>query len=143
MNKVSVNFHNEAVIPGVKFLYSVVAARYNGRWIFVRHHDSETWELPAGHIEPGETPYEAACRELEEETGATDYVIDKVSVYSVTTREETRYGVLFLAEIYGMEDFYDKSEVQEILISETVPEPMTYPEIQPRFFEEVFRYIRK
>lgn len=143
MNNVLVKFHNEAPEPGVNLLYSVIAARYNGLWIFVRHQDSDTWELPAGHIEPGETPYEAACRELEEETGATDYVIDKVSVYSVTTQEATRYGVLFFAEIYGMEDFYDKSEVKEIMISGTVPVPMTYPEIQPRFFEEVFRYIRK
>jgi len=143
MNRISVGFHNKRIESEVDLLYSVIAARHNGKWIFVRHQDSETWELPAGHIESGETPYETACRELEEETGAEDYVIDMVSVYSVTTEDATRYGVLFFAEVYRMGDFTDKSEVKEILISETVPVPMTYPEIQPRFFEEVFRYIQK
>ena len=31
--------------------------------------DRETWELPAGLIDPGEEPHEAAARELAEETG--------------------------------------------------------------------------
>ena len=37
--------------------------------------DDYLYELPAGLIEPGETPEEAACREMEEETGW------KLSVY--------------------------------------------------------------
>jgi ADP-ribose pyrophosphatase len=33
--------------------------------------DDYLWELPAGHIDPGETPAQAAKRELQEETGLT------------------------------------------------------------------------
>jgi ADP-ribose pyrophosphatase len=33
------------------------------------HHDGSLWELPAGLIEPGEEPAEAAARELGEELG--------------------------------------------------------------------------
>jgi 8-oxo-dGTP pyrophosphatase MutT (NUDIX family) len=32
-------------------------------------HDGALWELPAGLVEPGETPFEAAARETEEELG--------------------------------------------------------------------------
>ena len=42
-----------------------------------------TWGLPAGKVEPGETPYQAACREVTEETG-----------FSVTA------GSLYLLEKY-------------------------------------------
>ena len=40
--------------------YVVMGARYRGQWIFVKHRERETWELPAGHIEPGESPDRAA-----------------------------------------------------------------------------------
>ena len=30
------------------------------------------WDLPKGLVEPGEQPFTAACREVEEETGITD-----------------------------------------------------------------------
>src|SRR5450759_3451320 len=34
------------------------------RLVLCRHRDRSTWETPGGHIEPGESPREAAVREL-------------------------------------------------------------------------------
>lgn len=57
----------------------LVQARDTGRVLLVQRtptkHDPDEayarWEIPAGHLDPGETPWEAAVREWQEETGAT------------------------------------------------------------------------
>lgn len=43
--------------------------------------DSVIWEIPAGHIENGETPEQAAIRELKEEIGMTAKSVEYVNKY--------------------------------------------------------------
>jgi bis(5'-nucleosidyl)-tetraphosphatase len=40
------------------------------RFLLLRAY--RNWDLPKGLVEPGEQPFAAACREVEEETGITD-----------------------------------------------------------------------
>lgn len=46
-----------------------IFARNDGAVLLVRHRRLGTWLPVGGEIEPGETPLEAAVRELREETG--------------------------------------------------------------------------
>ena len=63
-----VRFYENADNDLLKF--SVIVSRHNNKWVFCKHRERNTYEVPGGHIEPGETPSEAARRELKEETGA-------------------------------------------------------------------------
>jgi 8-oxo-dGTP diphosphatase len=59
-----VRFYDPLFEPNTLLTYSVISAKFKNRWIFVRHHKRTTFEIAGGHIEKGETAYEAAGREL-------------------------------------------------------------------------------
>jgi 8-oxo-dGTP diphosphatase len=42
-----------------------------GRMLLVRRCDTGGWELPGGHVDPGESASDAAVRETAEESGIT------------------------------------------------------------------------
>lgn len=54
---------------------AIVALTHEGKYVLVRQYrpiiERYTWELPAGTLDPGETPEAGVVRELEEETGFT------------------------------------------------------------------------
>lgn len=50
----------------------------DGHLFFIRHPYLETTLLPAGHVDPGELPFQAALREFQEETG---HQVDEAAGY--------------------------------------------------------------
>jgi len=110
--------------------FVVIASVYEGRWIFVRRFDRNTYEIPGGHIEPGERPVEAARRELFEETGATHQVLSFVAGYGVARDAAVSAGMLYVAEVSRLGRLPD-FEIAERILSDREPDLMTYPDIQP------------
>lgn len=138
-----VNFFDPLFRPDVSLTYSVIASRFNGSWVFVRHHKRTTFEIAGGHIEEGETPDEAAARELEEETGAIKYDIKCVATYSVKKDGETGWGRLYYADIHELGPIPDSSEIQEIVLLDTIPKHPTHPDIQPHLFRRILEYLKE
>jgi 8-oxo-dGTP diphosphatase len=138
-----VKFYDPSYEPVGAFTYSVISAKYGGRWIFVRHQKRDTWEIAGGHIDQGETSYDAARRELMEETGALRFDLECVATYSVTKDGNTGYGRLFFAEVYELGDIPDISEIAEIILLDTIPGNLTYPDIQPFLFRRTTEHLHK
>jgi ADP-ribose pyrophosphatase len=64
---------------------AVLPVHDDGRVVLVRQYrypvDAEIWEVPAGRLDSGEQPRDAAKRELEEETGLRAGSLTPFSVY--------------------------------------------------------------
>lgn len=125
---VTVELVNGNVIPH-HLSYVVIAARHNGKWLFVRHRRRGGWEMAAGHPEAGEGSVEAAVRELTEETGAADFVMEPVTYYSVDTGQGMQYGRLFLAEVETLGEFTDTAEIVEVKEFRRLPRNLSLPEV--------------
>jgi 8-oxo-dGTP diphosphatase len=137
-----IKFYDPAFEPAGTLTYSVISAKYGSRWIFVRHQNRSTWEIAGGHIEIGETSYDAAYRELMEETGALRFSLECIATYSVTKDEITGYGRLYLAEVFEIGQVPDISEIAEVILLDTLPENLTYPDIQPVLFKRVLEHLQ-
>ena len=131
-----VKFYEQAEDALLRF--AVIIAKSGGKWVFCKHRARDTWEIPGGHREPGETVLEAAKRELYEETGAVGFEISPVCVYSVIKDGEESFGMLYFAEILEFEEKLH-SEIERIALMDELPESWTYPLIQPKLIEEYAR----
>ena len=124
--------------------YAVILSRYEGKWVFCKHRERDSYEIPGGHRERGESIEETARRELYGETGAVEYTIEPICPYSVTgknrvnTSWEETYGMLFFAGITRFEGELH-NEIEQISLFDTLPTKLTYPLIQPKLMEEAER----
>lgn len=84
--------------------FAVIISKTQNKYVFCKHKDRDTWEVPGGHREHEEDIIDTAKRELYEETGALEFDIKPVCIYSVTMPDhlnhgEESFGMLFFADI--------------------------------------------
>ena len=138
-NVMEVKFYDTVNDELLKF--AVIISQSNGKWVFCKHKERDTYEVPGGHRETGENILETAKRELQEETGAVKYEIKPICVYSVTGKTrvndtgEESFGMLYFAEITEFAKELH-SEMEKVILMDELPENWTYPLIQPKLIEK-------
>ena len=135
------------------YKYVVVFSRYNNQWLLCKHKERDTWETAGGHIDSGESPEEAARRELREETGAKEFDLEPVCDYWACSEPHEvgkqagasvggwANGVVFLADIQKLGDI-PESEMEKIGFFDTLQENLgnfTYPDIYRELIPQVLK----
>jgi len=121
--------------------FVVICSFYKGKWILSKHKKRTTWETQGGHIEAGETPLEAAKRELFEESGISDAEIYPVCDYLGYDSKGSATGVVFLANVHSL-GIMPESEMKEIGFFDVIPTELTYPNVSPVFYREAEKLLR-
>jgi len=140
----NVSFHRSVDDRLLKF--AVIVSEYDGKWVFCKHKERNTYECPGGHRENGESIENAAKRELWEETGAKSFVLTPICAYSVKgndgviANEKETFGMLYYATITSFGTL-PPLEIEYIELFEELPKNWTYPEIQPKLLQKVVEII--
>lgn len=129
-----INFYDEVSDELLKF--AVVVSKADGKWVMCKHKQRDTLEVPGGTREKGEAILETAKRELYEETGALEYTIEPVCVYSVDDGKAENFGMLYYAEIASLGVLPD-SEIEKVYFLDVLPDNWTYPHIQPQLIKKI------
>ncbi|MFC2089193.1 NUDIX domain-containing protein [Bacteroidota bacterium] len=141
-NTIRISYGQPGSLKTADLIYVIIGAKVGDKWIFVRHKDRQSWELPAGHIEKNESPDEAAIRELYEETGTVGASLESLYDYTIVANGRSGSGRLYYAEVTERIELPD-SEIAEIQISNTSPEPATYPEAHRSFLEVLEKHHQR
>lgn len=77
----------------------IVFNREHTKLLMVHHRKLDKWAAPGGHVEPDETPAEAALREVYEETGIDAEILDSPNMelgpkVGAEAQLETPYAML-------------------------------------------------
>ncbi len=137
---VEIKFYEDIDDELLKF--AVIVARHKGKWIFCKHKNRDTYEVAGGNREENEKIMDTAKRELFEETGASEFDLIPVCVYSITGKNmlndsgEETFGMLCYADVKSLESI-PESEMEKVLMFDKLPSKLTYPNIQPLLIKKV------
>lgn len=122
------------------YIYVVICSFYGDRLILSRQKKKQTWETQGGHIEDGETPLEAARRELFEESGIRNAELIPICDYYGYDADSHANGMVFAAIVHEF-GALPNSEMAEVKAFDRLPEELSYPMVTPILYKEAEKRV--
>ena len=100
-------------VSGTSHQVAVIPYRRVGDHVtvcLIRRKHTESWGIPKGFIDPGDTPEEAALTEALEEAG----LLGELTGTAIGSYDYTKRGVPFTVAVYLMRVLEDREEWQEM-----------------------------
>jgi 8-oxo-dGTP diphosphatase len=101
--------------------HAVTVVRHAGASLLVFNRRKRHWELPGGHIDPGETPRACAVRELREESGVVcaEASLRFAGATVIATRAgesdaAVEHGALYVADVEARVPFEPNDEIAAV-----------------------------
>ena len=89
----------------------------NGKFLLVQEAQEKCrgkWNIPAGHLEPNETIFEGAKREVFEECGCKVELSGVVTIANKVLQDDTFVGIVFSTKIIEENIKFDKEEILDV-----------------------------
>lgn len=100
----------------VQVIVGVVIEK-DGKYLLVQEAQEKCrgkWNLPAGHLDPGETMADGAKREAKEETGCEVELTGVCQIGSRVKENEVFASVIFTTELMREEIAFDPAEILDV-----------------------------
>lgn len=120
--------------------FVVICSFYQGKMLLSFHGKHQSWETQGGHIEAGETPEEAARRELYEESGIKNAELIPVCDYFADDSEGSSNGRVYAALIKELSEM-PQYEMSRTGLFRELPDDLTYPLVTPVLFREAKKIL--
>jgi len=141
-------------LPPIPAITSALALAFDGERILMTNLRQRGWDIPGGHIEPGETPEAAMRREVMEEAGAQLTDVQLLGYQRIRLLGQVpdgyryphpdSYQILYLAHVAELAAFSATEEAsQRAFFTPTAAQELTWVQENRLMYDQALARVKK